>query len=82
MITKDKKRHFLIAAVVGVIVFLIAPRILLPAAFALLGLGIVGFEIWQGCTGTGMFEWGDIAAGFLGLVAAVFAAMMLYDKKK
>lgn len=72
---EDKKKHFIVAFVVGLIVSVVFEPLLF--LLALLGLGIIGFEVWQYITGLGTFESLDILYGFAGLGLAFFLASII-----
>lgn len=78
---EDKKKHFIVAFILSIIVFVITPHGLMVCAIGLMSGLLVGFEIYQAWTGTGVAEVGDIIAGCAGLTLAFIIVFIIRNGK-
>ena len=70
----DKLKHFAVALGLMLVMGLVTP---LGMACAAVGIVVVGYEAYQLYTGSGVFEWLDIVAGFAGIILATVCLVVL-----
>lgn len=79
---EDKKKHFIVAFIISVIAFAITPQGLMVCTIGVLSGLLVGFEIYQSWSGTGVAEMGDIIAGSVGVAIAFIIVFITRNGKK